>query len=91
MSACETNSHQNDKCDEDIDEEVFDKVTESLNINPKLLPWKFEHVDFELKVKVRNKLKLDSLKLCEFRDSGFEMYRMLSIEYGKYNMDSEGS
>ena len=47
-------------------------------------------MDFELKVKVRNKLKLDSLKLCKFRDSGFEMYRMLSIEYGKYNMDSEG-
>ena len=79
------------KSGEDTDGEVFDKVTESLNINPKWLPWNFEHVDFELNVKVRKKLKLDSLKLCEFRDSGFEIYRMLSIEYGKYNMDSEGS
>ena len=47
-------------------------------------------MDFELKVDVRNKLKLDALKLCKFRDSGFEMYRLLSIEYDKYNMDSEG-
>ena len=32
--------------------------------NPNLLLWNFEHVDFELKVDVMNKLKLDALKLC---------------------------
>ena len=58
--------------------------------NPNLLLWNFEHVDFELKVDVMNKLKLDALKLCKFRDSGFEMYRLRSIEYDKYHMDSVG-
>ena len=47
-------------------------------------------MDFELKVNVRDKLKSDALKLCKFTDSGFEMHRLLSIEYDKYNMDSEG-
>ena len=47
-------------------------------------------MDFELKVNVRDKLKLDALKLFKFTDSGFEMHRLLSIGYDKYNMDSEG-
>ena len=47
-------------------------------------------MDFELKVDVRNKLKLDALKLCKFTDSGFKLHRLLSTEYDKYNMESEG-
>ena len=39
---------------------------------------------------MRNKLKLDALKLRRSTDSGFEMHRLLSIAYDKYHMDSEG-
>ena len=64
------------KGDEEIDANVFDKVAAILIINPDLLPWKFEQADFELKVYVRNKLKLDALQLRRSTDSDSEMYRL---------------
>ena len=46
-------------------------------------------MDFEFKLSVRSKLELNALKLCKSTSSGFAMYRLLNIEYDKYNMDSE--
>ena len=78
------------KMRDDVTMEVFLDAARKAGVNSNLIQWRFDTADFEIKVFLRNKLKGNAMSIVKGVSSGFEMYRLLNLEFDKFNHGSEG-